>query len=312
MHAWWQKKILPYFVFTRRERKGIYFLLMIITAMWVIPYFFANDISDISVEELEQIHIAEDSISVWQKQPEKGRRVFKKTFSPKSLFYFDPNNATDSVWRELGLSDKTIGTLQKYISRGGRFRSAEELGKIYGFPAEAISILGPYIRISHQPKFNTYPKGMQNDETQHMPFKKSYPKREIQSFPINHGDSANWESLPGIGAKLASRIIQFRSKLGGFHSIQQVSETYGLPDSTFQKIKPYLLPDELPREAIIELNHASQEELQQHPYISYQIAKLIVAYRNQHGPFRHNEDLLKIALITPELLLKISPYLKAD
>ena len=46
--------------------------------------------------------------------------------------------------------------------------------------------------------------------------------------------------FPGIGAKLASRIIHFRGKLGGFYQIEQVGETFGLPDSSFQKIKYYL------------------------------------------------------------------------
>lgn len=280
--------------------------------MWVIPYFFTNDISDISVEVLEQIQIAEDTISEMQKQSDKGRRVFKKPFSPKSLFYFDPNTATESEWKELGLGDKTVVTLQKYISRGGRFRSAEELGKIYGFPQDAIPILKPYVRIANQPKSSSYPENLQGAESQKLHVQKFYPKKEIQRFPINQGDSASWESLPGIGPKLASRIMQFRLKLGGFHSIEQVAETYGLPDSTYQKIKPYLLHDELPNKAFIDINQISQEELQKHPYISYQTAKVIVAYRNQHGAFKRKEDLLKIALVTPELFLKIAPYLKVD
>ncbi|NJL77073.1 MAG: helix-hairpin-helix domain-containing protein, partial [Saprospiraceae bacterium] len=37
----------------------------------------------------------------------------------------------------------------------------------------------------------------------------------------------------------ANRIVKFREALGGFASVEQVAETYQLPDSTFQKIKPF-------------------------------------------------------------------------
>lgn len=47
-------------------------------------------------------------------------------------------------------------------------------------------------------------------------------------------------ALPGIGSKLANRIVTFREKLGGFYAVEQLKETYGLPDSTFQMLKPYL------------------------------------------------------------------------
>jgi DNA uptake protein ComE-like DNA-binding protein len=57
---------------------------------------------------------------------------------------------------------------------------------------------------------------------------------------INSADTTSFIALPGIGSKLAARIINFRDKLGGFYSVAQVGETFGLPDSTFQKIKQYL------------------------------------------------------------------------
>ena len=57
---------------------------------------------------------------------------------------------------------------------------------------------------------------------------------------INTADTSAFIALPGIGNKLALRIVNFRDKLGGFYSIDQIGETYGLPDSVFRKIKPIL------------------------------------------------------------------------
>jgi competence ComEA-like helix-hairpin-helix protein len=96
--------------------------------------------------------------------------------------------------------------------------------------------------------------------------------------------------------------------LGGFYSIDQVGETFGLPDSTFQKIKQYLT---IQNQTIkkININSANVEELKTHPYIRYNLANPIVAYRSAHGSFSSIEDLKKIMIITEEVYQRISPYL---
>ena len=71
---------------------------------------------------------------------------------------------------------------------------------------------------------------------------KSYAAR-YSIIDVNTADTTAFISLPGIGSKLAARIITFREKLSGFYSVEQIGETYGLPDSTFQKIKQYLKLD---------------------------------------------------------------------
>jgi len=35
-----------------------------------------------------------------------------------------------------------------------------------------------------------------------------------------------------------------------------------------------------------------------------------VKYRNQHGPYKSADDLLKIKILKPEVVTKISPYLE--
>ncbi|MBK6949695.1 MAG: helix-hairpin-helix domain-containing protein [Haliscomenobacter sp.] len=67
------------------------------------------------------------------------------------------------------------------------------------------------------------------------PVSKSYYRpKTCAELEVNTSDSIAWESLPGIGPVLASRILKFRQRLGGFAFVDQVRETYGLPDSTFK------------------------------------------------------------------------------
>ena len=114
--------------------------------------------------------------------------------------------------------------------------------------------------------------------------------------------------MPGIGSKLAYRITNFRDKLGGFYSVEQIKETYGLADSTFQKIKPYL---NVNADAIkkMNINTATKEELKVHPYIKWNLANAIVEYRTQHGNYKNLQELKNIVLIDDEAFNKILPYL---
>jgi hypothetical protein len=79
----------------------------------------------------------------------------------------------------------------------------------------------------------------------------------------------------GIGQKLAARILLFREKLGGFYSVDQVRETYGLPDSIFIRIRPMLKIGETGEGALrkIDLNSSGIEELRQHPYIRWNLTR---------------------------------------
>src|SRR4029079_17461305 len=99
-------------------------------------------------------------------------------------------------------------------------------------------------------------------------------------------------------------------KLHGFISVEQVGETYGLADSTFEKIKPWLV---ISRPAVekININTATPEQLKT-PYINYNLANIIYQYRTQHGRYASLHDLKKIMLIDETLFNKIEPYLSVD
>lgn len=134
------------------------------------------------------------------------------------------------------------------------------------------------------------------------------------SYPlldINTADSALWEALPGIGPVLAGRIVRFRDKLGGFYAISQIGETYGLPDSTFNKIQPYLRLTKVSLKKL-DLNRMDEKSLARHPYIRYKLARLIVLYRSNHGPFSRPEELLGIPLVNDSIYRKIEHYIKTE
>ena len=106
------------------------------------------------------------------------------------------------------------------------------------------------------------------------------------------------------------RIIRFREKLGGFYAVEQVRETFGLADSTFQRIMPFL-QNETQLVKKLDLNKAGVDELKMHPYIKYNIARAIISYREQHGSYTSVESLKNIGAIDKVIFEKIQPYLFA-
>jgi len=222
------------------------------------------------------------------------------------MFSFDPNQLDAEGWRRLGITDQLAKTIRHYIEKGGRFRKAEDLKKLYGLHLSDYNRLYPYVRITSFHNVQMF-RDIVPVRLNSVPgFMRSTKKPEITD--VNRADTAAWMRLPGIGAKLASRIVHFRETLGGFYRVEQVGETFGLPDSTFQNIKHFLRLNEA-NLIQIDLNGASRELLQAHPYIRWQIARAIVEYRGQHGNFNSVEELLQLAVMDSSKLAKLKPYL---
>ncbi|MEP7377710.1 MAG: helix-hairpin-helix domain-containing protein [Chitinophagaceae bacterium] len=256
---------------------------------------------------LETVAQNDNEISTYQYDPSK------TTYSNKpagELFYFDPNTLSKGGWEKLGLREKTIKTIENYLSKGGHFKKPEDMQRIYGLRKNEYERLAPFIKILSELNGKTDERAADKNSStpNYVPAKPSFHSLLVD---INSGDTSAFIALPGIGSKLAARIVNFRSRLGGFYSIEQVRETFGLPDSIFQKIKENLL---LKNNSVkkININTATTDELKSHPYIKWNIANTITAYRNEHGVFSTIEDIKKIMTITDDIYNKIAPYLTIE
>ncbi len=317
-----RKFLSGYFSFTRKERAGIIVILLLILLFTVLPFLFPYFISHKAPD-----HTAfEKAIATLKyKQADSSRPFAQRNYEndkyqhyypleeknyynkePKGeLFYFDPNTLSVDGWKKLGIRDKTINTIKNYLAKGGKFKQPEDIGKIWGLNEDEVQRLLPYITIQQETPI-TY---TEKKNTGSRAYDK--PKYSMVPIDINIADTTAFIALPGIGSKLANRIISFRDKLGGFYKIEQVAETFALPDSTFQKIKGRLvLSDRAVKK--ININTATLDELKMHPYIRYNLANAIVQYRAQHGNFSAAGDIKKIMMMTEELYNKLLPYLSVE
>ena len=307
-----------YLSFTRKERVGIIIVVLIMMIYPCIPFLYtlfdkpepADHTAfkkEIAALKLKQQDSSQDFTSRnYTEDNNYNQPTEKKYYSNTSkgeLFYFDPNTISVDEWKRLGVREKTANTIHNYTSKGGRFYKPEDIAKIWGLHADEVKRLLPYVRIEAKPAvdYNKYPPSTKNNTYEK-------PKYTIIPVDVNYSDTAAFIALPGIGSKLAARIIAFREKLGGFYKAEQVAETYGLPDSTFQKIKSRLVIGSSGVKKL-NINSATLDELKAHPYLRYSIANAIVQYRTQHGNFASVSDIKNIMLITEEIYNKAAPYL---
>lgn len=312
----WQKFLEDYFNFTKKERSGIialtFGILVILLTIFLLPYFKTGEIADHTEFENELARLQTDT---------SGRRHFRNSeeyhndytplekrneFSRAALFLFDPNTASLEDWNKLGIKEKTALTIQKYIAKGGRFYKPEDIKKIWGLRASDAERLLPYVRIKDLNKEYSLSEKPEFQKATNPVIRKT-----IREVDVNLADTLDFKELPGIGSKLSQRIVAFREKLGGFHSVDQVGETYFLTDSVFQKIKPHLVISRWHLKKI-NINSASIEQLRSHPYIKYNLANAIISYRKQHGNFKSVEDVKKIMIFSEEEYNKTAPYFAID
>ena len=57
---------------------------------------------------------------------------------------------------------------------------------------------------------------------------------------INTASATDLEALPGIGAKTAARIIEYRQKNGPFKKIEELMNVRGVGEKNFMKLKPQI------------------------------------------------------------------------
>ncbi len=150
-----------------------------------------------------------------------------------------------------------------------------------------------------------------NTENQRKAQEEVYPRPQVAtelSFELNSADTLDLQQLRGIGPVFARRIVNYRSKLGGFVSIAQLREVYGLSEETYQMIIPHLSIDTT-QVTKLNPNTATLQQLKAHPYLDYYQARAIVEYRQSGKSYSKAEDLLLVNLITDSVLAPLRPYL---
>ncbi|TAK16751.1 MAG: hypothetical protein EPO35_04745 [Acidobacteria bacterium] len=68
----------------------------------------------------------------------------------------------------------------------------------------------------------------------------SKEKPPVAAVNINTASSAELQTLPGVGAATATRILEYRQKNGGFKKVEDIMNVRGIGEKTFLKLKPLI------------------------------------------------------------------------
>jgi competence protein ComEA len=315
--------ILHYFSFTKKERRSAIALLVIIFVLAFLPTLFPFLFAQKKVRDAQfekdilalKEKQASDKTDNWQDNGNESSAYYQsKNYGQSNdhyafhgtMFSFDPNTIDEAGWKKLGLREKTIATILNFRNKGGKFYKAEDIGKIWGLHQDEYERLLPYVEITSIEK-KQYPQYAKTEYEKKDYGAKPYTPKTVE---INTTDTNALIALPFIGSKLAYRITNFRDKLGGFISVEQIGETWGLQDSVFQKIKTRFTCD---ANLVKKLNiNTDDVNALKHPYIKWNIANVIVQYHKQHGDYKAIKDLLLTGVVDETLLKKIEPYLRMN
>lgn len=302
--GWLKKQIRYYFGFSQTEANGVIVLAVLMIISILIPvsikaYLQRKPLDPNYISRLDSLARQINS-QIVPIDTGHAAEIIKSV--ELTLSYFNPNTINYDSLINFGLAEVVSRRIIKYRKMGGSFRKPEDLQKIYGLTSWEYQQLQPYIVL---------PEISQKNELQN--FGKpdaQISEHSIPRFDINSVDSVKLKEIQGIGEVLSSRIVRFRNSLGGFYSIDQLDDIYGLEPYALENLKTsvYLSDNFQPEQ--MNINNVEIKTLVSHPYIDYNMAKVIVAYRDQHGNFSDIVELLKIYTIDSTWFERMKPYLE--
>jgi competence protein ComEA len=315
----WRNAFQDWLEYTSKERKGILVLIvciaLLITYNYCAPYIFKQKNIDLSGKKTEiEKWLAEHAADTAAGPIDYTELALQKEAKPKrTLFTFDPNTCDDAAWTALGFTQGQIKSIRNFIGKGGSFKTKADLSKMYVISQEEYEELYPYIAL---------PDAIAYDNTNNYANKpkdynsNSYNANGYQKFDystilieINSADTVEFKKLKGIGGFLARKIVEYRNKLGGYYSTEQLQEVYRMTPEKVDTIRKNIVAD-VALIKKINVNTATVEVLSKHPYLNSSQAKTLVAYREQHGPFKTVEGIKKCVLIDAVTYEKVKHYLE--
>ena len=282
-----------YFQFSKSQRSGIFIFLSCAVVFQVLYFWidFKTPTESNAVQEKHWLSHAttSDATSGYAK---------KKQFVVRP---FNPNFITDFKGYQLGMSVEEIDRLLAFRKSNRFVNSAEEFQEVTKVSDSLLNKISPRF------KFPDWVSKRYTEKSKVFSTKKSEVKTPID---INKATAEDLKKVYGIGDGLSTRILKERANHGGFVSMDQLEDVWGLSAEVIASLREEFVVKELPTFQRININTATIKELMQLPYFKYALARNIVAYRSMNGQFKNIEDLTKISGFPVDRIKIIALYLE--
>jgi competence ComEA-like helix-hairpin-helix protein len=288
--------IKSHFTFTKKQRNGIFLLILIIITFQCIYFFVDFSSKDIQVNHKELIK--------YQNEIDSLRLVEIENRKPK-IFPFNPNFITDYKGYSLGMTNNEIDRLLAFRKQDKWINSAEEFQQVTQVSDSFLVFISPYFKF---PEWVTYPKPKPNYSFQN----NNQPKTFEQKQDLNAATASQLQKVNGIGEGYSKRIVAYRDKYGGFIADIQLQEVYGLSPEVIERITEQFTVKTPKVVEKLNLNSATIEELVTIQYIDYEVAHHIIEQRTLREGFKSLDELLKVKSFPANKFEIIKLYLKLN
>ena len=298
-----------FFYFSKKERRGIVFLLgmiVMIIGIWLVsPYLIEESDKDTNQESFEEMERFLAGIKIIEQQRNasfKKKEVVKRKVV---LAPFEPNLADSIEFLQLGLPSFIAHNIIRYRQAGGKFATAEAFSRIYGITEEQFHTLEPYIYISES--FQKKPDTLRYAKVEKRDTLAFYKYPEGTLVDLNRADTTELKKIPGIGIGIARAIVAYRNRLGGFYDVAQLQELKWVTSDIQRWFKVENFPIHR-----INANKASLDRLRAHPYINDYQARVIVEFRRKKDKLKSLSQLSLYEEFAEKDLERLSHYLTFD
>lgn len=135
------------------------------------------------------------------------------------------------------------------------------------------------------------------------------PKRRIPqgaTIDLNQADSALLTRVPGIGPAFARRIVSYRERLGGYYTVLQLQEVWGMTSERYQQIKPFFTVNQPP--VRINLSQTAYDSIPFHPYLNRAQRNTIERLLFRDGKLHGWSQLAHLDAFTKDDSVRLSHY----
>ncbi|SMB96824.1 hypothetical protein SAMN00120144_2928 [Hymenobacter roseosalivarius DSM 11622] len=309
-----------YFGFSRRETSGFAVLLLLLVLWLVLPQLLRPALPhyDPKADQRQLDALAAELAAARQPRIYASRYPRRKAPQPAvaqvALAPFDPNALSATDWEARGVPRYVAQRMVKYrdIIRG--FKAKAQIRRTYGLADSVYARLAPYMRLPDElPVRAAYATSKNRYPERSAPFPASkFPRKptNLAPFDLNAADTTQLMQIRGIGRGLSGRVVAYRARLGGFSREEQLGEIYNLPPDLVDSLRKYTFVAAGFAPTPIDVNNATLAELKDHPYVGLRLGRVLVAYRQQHGPYQQATDLRKIRILDDATFEKLQPYLR--
>jgi len=290
-----------HFWYTKSQRNGILFLaLLILIIQGVIMGFNSQSKPAIVTDNLLTIQLQHSIDSI--------KNARRNTAQQPRIFPFNPSYLTDKKGYQLGMSLEEIDRVLAHRAAGKFINSAQEFQQVSKVSDSLLQTIEPFFKF---PAWLTEKKPTKVTSTPHTTStnKESSIRPQVIA-DLNTVDATTLTSVRGIGKKLAQRIVNYRDKLGGFSTNDQLYEVYYLDSVVANSVLSKFKVLSIPQFEKIDLNSASFKDVLSIVYIDYELTKKIVDYRDEIAAYQTLDELKNIDGFPVDKFERIALYLR--